>query len=112
MKKTIMVAMLAAFCSVSFAQQTPSSGNSTLDNAMNQAKNQGGDFNSRVNNPFIFCSAPKPPKKNPMRAVFDQICGDSQKAQAAANPVPVPTGNPQSDTKALQDKFNQMNVAK
>lgn len=112
MKKTIMIAMLTALCSISFAQQTPSSGNQTLDNAVNQAKNQGGDFNSRVNNPFIFCSSPKPPKGSGLREVFDQICGDSQKAQAAAAPVAVPTGNPKSDTKAIQDKFNQMNVAK
>lgn len=112
MKKTIMIAVLSAFCSISFAQQTPSSGNGTLDNAVNQAKNQGGDFNSRVSNPFIFCSSPKPPKGSGLREVFDQICGDSQKAKAAAAPVPVPTGNPSTDTKALQEKFNQMNVAK
>lgn len=113
MKKVILLTILTVLSSVSFAQTapTPSTGNSTLDNAMNQAKNQSGSFNSMASNPFSFCSGPKPSKHDPMRKVWDQIC-PAGNAQAAAAPVPVPTGNPTTDTKALQDQFNKMNGSK
>lgn len=107
MRKAILITVLTLLTSISFAQDTtPSSGNTTLDNAMNKAKNSGGDFNSKVSNPFAFCSAPKPSKRDPMRIVWDQIC-PAGNTQAAAAPVPVPTGNPTTDTKALQDQFNK-----
>ena len=60
--------------------------NDMLMQAIAKAKNQGGDFNSIVSNPFIFCSGPKPKKGNPLRVVYDMICGDSQKnGQSASN---------------------------
>lgn len=114
MKKAILITMLTLCTSVSFAQSSNSNssssgtGNSTLDNAMNQAKNQAGDFNSRVPNPFVFCAAPKPSRGNPLRPVWDQIC-PSGNAQAAAAPVPVPTGSPIADTSALKEQFNKTN---
>lgn len=112
MKKTILLTILTVLSGVSFAQNSmPSSGNSTLDNAMNQAKNQSGSFNSMASNPFSFCSGPKPNKHDPMRKVWDQIC-PAGNAKPAAAPVPVPTGNPIPDTKSLQNQFNQMNSNK
>lgn len=122
MKKIILLTVLTVLTSISFAQNNTSnnnannessaqdsssnSGNPTLDNAMNKAKNSGGDFNSKVSNPFSFCSAPKPGKKNPMRAVWEQAC-PSGNTQAAPAPVPVPTGRTSSDTKALQEQFSK-----
>ena len=62
--------------------------NDMLMQAIQKAQNQGGDFNSIVSNPFLFCSGPKPKKGNPLRVVYDMICGDSQKNGQAAS-----TGN-------------------
>lgn len=116
MKKVILLTILTVLSSVSFAQTsttppTPSTGNSTLDNAMNQAKNQSGSFNSMASNPFSFCSGPKPSKHDPMRKVWDQIC-PAGNAQAAAAPVPVPSGTSLPDTSSLKNQFNQTNGSK
>lgn len=109
MKKTILLA-LTLLTSAAFAQNAAM--NPTLNNAMNQAKNGGGDFNARIPNPFVFCAAPKPSKHNPLRIVWEQVC-PSGNAQAAAAPVPVPTvvprGNVTNNTMALQQQFNQSN---
>lgn len=111
MKKIILIGALSILASTAFAQQSNTTSNTTLNNAMNQAKNSGGDFNARVPNPFVFCSAPKPSKHNPMRIVWEQVC-PSGNAQAAAAPVPVPIANPPSTTnatRALQEQFNKEN---
>lgn len=112
MKKIISLTLLTLLTSVSFAQSNISgtSGNPTLDNAMNQAKNQSGSYNSMAANPFSFCGAARPGKGNPMRVVWDQVCPDGKK-QAAPAPVAVPSGNNLSlpNTQNLQNQFNQSN---
>jgi hypothetical protein len=112
MKKIILITILSLLSGISFAQENnmyiSSTNDPILDNAMNQAKNQTGVYNSKVSNPFVFCSAPKPGKRNPMRAIWEQICPAGH-AQAAAAPVPVPIGNPPTDTKVFQEQFNKMN---
>lgn len=50
----------------------------TLMKAIEKAQSQGGDFSSIVSNPFVFCSGAKPKKGNPLRIVFEMICGSSQ----------------------------------
>lgn len=113
MKRIILLTLLTVFSSVSFAQSnvpTPSTGNATLDNAMNQAKNQSGSYNSMAANPFSFCGTGRPGKHNPMRVVWDQVCPDGKK-QAAPSPVPVPSGPNLTlpNTQNLQNQFNQSN---
>lgn len=124
MKKIILLTILSVLNSVSLAQNitqisgnqnngNQNSGNVTLDNAMNQAKNQSGSYNSKVANPFSFCSAAKPGKGNPMRVIWEQIC-PAGNAQPAAAPVPVPTQTPPNtkDLQELKERFNQKNNVK
>lgn len=70
----------------------------TLMKAIEKAQSQGGDFSSIVSNPFVFCSGAKPKKGNPLRIVWEMICGSSQdngKATAEGNSSLNPT-NPAS----------------
>lgn len=114
MKKIILLTLLTAFSSVSFAQSNVTGVSGTndpvLDNAINQAKNQSGSYNSMAANPFSFCGAARPGKGNPMRVVWDQVCPDGKK-QAAQAPVPVPSNNTTllPNTQTLQNQFNQSN---
>lgn len=111
MKKIIITTILTVFASVSFAQTNSGVNDAVLQNAMNKAQNQKGDFNSMVPNPFVFCSGKKPKKGNPLRAVWNQIC-PSGNAQATAAPVAVPMGTNQQGVQALRAEFEALNQAK
>lgn len=46
-----------------------------LEAAQRQAAQSGsGKFSTCTSNPFALCSAPRPDKKNPLRACWDSLC--------------------------------------
>jgi len=47
----------------------------TFTPAMAQQAQQEGLYDSRVSNPFVFCSLPKPCKRcQPWKGIYEQIC--------------------------------------
>lgn len=66
-----------------------SSSNPTLTNAQGIAGSQTGVYNGVVSNPFAFCGAGRPGKRNPLRKVYDQIC-PAGNAKPVSSPVGVP----------------------
>ena len=88
MRKLIFVAMLASIFGTGVAQagsdekddkdfsigkeSAPRTNEQTI---FNQTKNiSKGKFSTCTPDPFTLCSHPRPPKKDPMRKCWDEVC--------------------------------------